>query len=574
MLKTPPYDPLPSTAASLLSHIYGHLSLHVDLSSPQPIRATIAFIFSTTSDFFLHSIDRSIGIGKPHLPSTTKKARLALDENNYFEEGMEDENLFDYTEEEEEEWPDFFPPTLSERLPKAKKSLKVLFAAAPEHPLLTDNIARRHCKWVWDEEGLGRVHEKEWDLAMGTEVHLRASTPPIERLSSQPDATLYQPELVGLRIFDLEPGAHFKPSLEPQPTRETQESNTISYQPFLCTFPPTLPSITPTLAQLTEAVLSPLGRQCSRLSSALLELFLSPPFSLAGHFVLLRDYLLLGSAPFTARLRNALFSEIDAYQPVGHGTRARTRARLGIKEPRDIRLEQEDLEKMRQAAEGGENDDEVPKWGVGLGLGLSERGVWPPGGAELGFALRRVIVDSLAAERDERSAEGDGESDDREGFTVRREAEWRLGFAIRDLPVGEGREEWLNPSSIEYAMISRNDSRPPTDLFQGPLTSYTSTTSRHTHLESYSHRKSSQNITASSISFSVCSEVCFLLLFSVGGRSSYEFSGNRFAQSLSLHPPNVTRWRIIQVEASNAPPAPAIPLPDSFIRLSPYQLHL
>ena len=409
-------------------------------------------MFSTTSDFFLHSIDRSIGIGKPHFPSITKKAGLALDENNYFDEGMEDGDLFEHNEEDE--WPDFFPPTLSERLPKAKESLKVLFAAAPEHPLLTSNIARRHCKWVWDEEGLGRLHKREWDLAMGTEDNLRPSTPQPEPPFSQTDATLYQPELVGLRIFDLEPGAHFKPSLGPQSTGEMQESNTISYQSFIRTFPSTLPPITPTLTQLTEAVLSPLGRQCSRLSSALLELFLSPPFSLASHFVLLRDYLLLDSTPFTARLRGALFSEIDAYQPIGHGTRARTRARLGIKEPRDIRFEQEDLEKMRHAVEAGENDGEVPKWGVGLGLGLSERGVWPPGGAELGFALRRVIVDSLADERDERSAEGEGENDDREGFTVRREAEWRLGFAIRDLPVGEGREEWLNPSSIEYAVVS------------------------------------------------------------------------------------------------------------------------
>jgi hypothetical protein len=452
MLKTPPYDTLPSTAPSLLSHIYEHLSLHVDLSSPQPIRATVAFIFSTTSDSFLHSIDRSIGIGKPHLPST-KKAKLAFDETNYFEEGMEDENNGLFEDKEEEEWPVFFPPTLSERLPKAKKSLKVLFAAAPEHPLLTDNISRRHCKWVWDEEGLGRVYKGEWDEAMGAEVNPRPSTPPSECLSPQPDATLYQPELAGLRIFDLEPGAHFKPLLEPQPTRETQTSKTISYQPFLSTFPSTLPPITPTLAQLTEAVLSPLGRQCSRLSSALLELFLSPPFSLASHFVLLRDYLLLDSAPFTARLRGALFSEIDAYQPIGHGTRARTRARLGIKEPRDIRFEQDDLEKMRQAADGDDDDGEVPKWGIGLGLGLSERGVWPPGGAELGFALRRVIVDSLAAEKDERNLESDDESDGIEGFTVRREAEWRLGFAIRDLPVDEGREEWLNPSSIEYAMV-------------------------------------------------------------------------------------------------------------------------
>jgi hypothetical protein len=26
------------------------------------------------------------------------------------------------------------------------------------------------------------------------------------------------------------------------------------------------------------------------------------------------------------------------------------------------------------------------------------------------------------------------------------EAEYRLGFAIRDLPAGSGRERWLNPS--------------------------------------------------------------------------------------------------------------------------------
>jgi hypothetical protein len=179
--KTPPYDPLPSTAASLLSHIYKHLSLHVDLSSPQPIRATIAFIFSTTSDFFLHSIDRSIGIGKPHLPLPPKRRDLLLTRTTTSKKEWKTNELFE--DNEEEEWPDFFPPTLSERLPKAKKSLKVLFAAAPEHPLLTDNIARRHCKWVWDEEGLERVHEGEWDCGHGHGSKLRPSTPPPELLS-------------------------------------------------------------------------------------------------------------------------------------------------------------------------------------------------------------------------------------------------------------------------------------------------------------------------------------------------------------------------------------------------------
>ena len=569
MPKIPPYNRLPPTSASLLSHIYGHLSLHVDLSSPQPIRATIAFVFSITSDSFLHSIDRSIGIGKPHLPSTTKRAKLAFDENNYFEEGMEDENIIE--DNEEEEWPTFFPPTLAQRLPKAKKSLKVLFAAAPEHPLLTANIARRHCKWVWDEEGLERAHKGERAVAMDAEVNLHPLTPPIDSLPPQPDVTLYQPELAGLQIFDLEPGAHFKPSMELQPTRETRESKIISYQTFLCIFPSILPSITPTLAQLTESVLSPLVLQCSRLSSALLEIFLSPPFSLTSQFVLLRDYLLLDSAPFTARLRGALFSEVDAYQPIGHGTRARTRARLGIKELRDVRFEQEDLEKMRQAAEGGENDGEVPKWGIGLGLGLSERGVWPPGGAELGFALRRVIVDSLADEKDERNAEGGDARDGREGFTVRREAEWRLGFAIRDLPVGEGREEWLNPSSIEYVIVLPFHHL-QLILLKGRLTSCTSTTSRPTHLESSSHRKFSPSTTASSISFSVYSEVC--LFFPRNMCSVLVCSGNRFARPLPFYSSNDTGRRIIQVKAPNSPPPPTIPLPDSFICVGSYQLHL
>jgi hypothetical protein len=141
------------------------------------------------------------------------------------------------------------------------------------------------------------------------------------------------------------------------------------------------------------------------------------------------------------RLRGALFSEWEAYQPIGRGTRARTRAKLGIKDERDIAAETEELETNSSA-----------KWGIGLGLGLSERGIWPPGGAELGFALRRVIVDSLEELRFENDILQDNvkviEHDTRWSDQVLKEAEWRLGFAIRDLPVTEGREDWLNPSSL------------------------------------------------------------------------------------------------------------------------------
>jgi hypothetical protein len=119
---------------------------------------------------------------------------------------------------------------------------------------------------------------------------------------------------------------------------------------------------------------------------------------------------------------------------------------LGIKDARDVAAEAEELS-------GPPGTASAAKWGIGLGLGLSERGIWPPGGAELGFALRRVIVDSLDEIKIEDS-HGDIRVSQESLSMVKpceevvKEAEWRLGFAIRDLPVNEGREEWLNPSSI------------------------------------------------------------------------------------------------------------------------------
>ena len=59
-------------------------------------------------------------------------------------------------------------------------------------------------------------------------------------------------------------------------------------------------------------------------------------------------------------------------------------------------------------------------------------------GADLSFLLRTVIVDSL----DEGRLVGGGNGRN----VVLEEAEWRLGFAIRDLPVGVGRDRWLNPT--------------------------------------------------------------------------------------------------------------------------------
>jgi hypothetical protein len=84
------------------------------------------------------------------------------------------------------------------------------------------------------------------------------------------------------------------------------------------------------------------------------------------------------------------------------------------------------------------------QWAVGLGFGLAERDSWPPGGSDLSYYLRTVIVDSLEPLMKLTGADSLGFSEGQSKIFA--EAEFRLGFAIRDLPVGSGRERWLNPS--------------------------------------------------------------------------------------------------------------------------------
>jgi hypothetical protein len=97
--------------------------------------------------------------------------------------------------------------------------------------------------------------------------------------------------------------------------------------------------------------------------------------------------------------------------------------------------------------EEAESENKIP-WAVGLAPHLFERETWPPGGADLSFFLRTVIVDSLDW-RDNRSKDDETEGDD---TVVLEEAEWRLGFAIKDLPVGKRGEKWLNPL-CEYVIL-------------------------------------------------------------------------------------------------------------------------
>ncbi|KAH9855199.1 hypothetical protein C2E23DRAFT_814873 [Lenzites betulinus] len=143
-----------------------------------------------------------------------------------------------------------------------------------------------------------------------------------------------------------------------------------------------------------------------------------------------------------ARLQDALFSDAEEmsapvigsrmYAARETGDRKRTRTQSGAAGGGS---------KSRGRKEGAQ---EPGRRAIGLSPALTVGDQWPPGGTDLNFHLRTVIVDSLEEGR------GDSERDEdwdwaRAQRKILEEAEWRLGFAIRDLPAGTGREKWLNP---------------------------------------------------------------------------------------------------------------------------------
>jgi hypothetical protein len=337
------------------------------------------------------------------------------------DEDEREDSLFEL-QIDNEIYPSFFPQDLADALPAAKKSLKLLRTAQPDHPLLSKGEGgARAIEWFWTEEPIRAAwHDKsilfERD-AKEAEVAHSAGTP----VSDQQEIKQQ------FSMFDLDPGTHLGSSILAAPKASANISH---LQFFLENFPATLPSWTPTLPQLTTLVFKPLVEHVATISASLLGIFLAPtsPLHLQSHLTLLRSYLLLTSSSFKSKLSSALFSDSVERESDDQSARSLLRSRAEKRKARD-------------------HSSKNVTWAVGLAPSLNERDSWPPGGADLSFLLRTVIVDSL--ERHARVdpngglLEGDNTSAGREH--VMEEAEFRLGFAIRDLPVGPGRDKWLNP---------------------------------------------------------------------------------------------------------------------------------
>ncbi|KAI0645384.1 Spc98 family-domain-containing protein [Trametes meyenii] len=462
------YSPVPPTPTALLSSIYDHLSNHIERSSPRIVCAVLAFTLTTTSRSYFQSLCASVGYniaGSTSLMSRTR-TQVPSDWPRRPNEDGEDTNVLpeDPDGDMMDGYPDFIPTDVAEVLNRARKSLVLLRAADSGHPLLNSSNLHQEIGWVWTEEQIDNAVE---DTAFGGTLPQGRKTQTVDEDSSHltPDPNV----LDAFKVFDLSPGESLSKLCIATPNILSNAYVTTPLRTFLASFPATLPSSTPTLAHLTTHTLSPLVSHASALSGAFVAHLLTPttPLHLYTHLELLCGYLLLTSHAFKWRLQDALFSDAEEVDAPVVGSRA-----YAAREARENARE-----RKRTGTEGGRsrsratssNRPEKAKVGgraIGLSPALTVGDRWPPGGTDLNFHLRTVIVDSLEEGRSDDSTD-DEIKDGGSAKAQRRimeEAEWRLGFAIRDLPVGTGKEKWLNPLAIEALDFLYMHYQPPHPL--------------------------------------------------------------------------------------------------------------
>ncbi|KAG7446524.1 uncharacterized protein BT62DRAFT_1005817 [Guyanagaster necrorhizus] len=430
------YVPIESRPQSLLSRIYDHLNTHIEGQSHKDVIAILAYILTNTSPEYLLQVSRSVGFGTRRRPPRTLHV-IGDRSYEHASELVDDADATKQPDGPESEAVDAFPAffaDLSDALLAARKSLVLLMVAQPDHPMLKAHSAEDDIRWFWSSS--------EIDAAFNVRsVRPSSDQTDVQKQNDNERPFSRPPELAQFDLFDLEPGARIGQSCF---DHSSTTSSTTNLNAFINSFPETLPLITPTLAHLTTLVLRPLHVHASKLSGELLSFFLQPstPLDIRTHMRLLQSYLLLGSHQFKSRLAAALFSDNDNYD-------AQSRNPISLQALR-----------VRRRNRGSRVDVQSTAWAVGLTPSLLDRETWPPVGADLSFFLRTVIVDSFESVVQENKLARTGTT--RQGLLE--EVDNRLGFAIRDLPTGRGRDKWLNPLSIESLDFLYMEYKPPRPL--------------------------------------------------------------------------------------------------------------
>lgn len=405
------YPLLDSAPIPLLSRIYTHLQRNHERHSHPMIRAVLAFVLTATSQDYLQRVSHSVGFGgRPPRKSTFGLKELSeeyvvdLDEEEH-------EDIFDMMQKIDTHFPSFFPPRLQEVLPAAQKSL-ILLDIAEVNPASIPS-SKGTVVWRWSSQEIEAISN-------GVEtVNQTIQTTSLS--DSILDASL-DPALQQFAVFDLEPGSADGFTALPVKDKSTQV-----IQQFVEEFPSQLPAITPTLPQLTGLVFQNLARHSALLSNTLLNHFLTSdgPLNFRSHLTLLQSFLLISSPAFKSRLLASLFSDEGEYAV--------------DKTPHSV-----SIRSLRRPTHRKDRESKQP-WAVGISPNLLDKETWPPVGADLSFFLRTVIVDSLGGPV--------GDEIEEKKDTVTQEASWRLGFAIRDLPMDSGKEKWLDPLRMFFFML-------------------------------------------------------------------------------------------------------------------------
>ena len=393
----------------LLSVIYKHCLHHFERSSPTLVNAAIAFILTLTSRHYLQTICSAIAYSGSWRSPDQQPGGNQPDGRDKYED-------LEFSGVVAQRYPSFVSRPLQGSLVSAQKSLMILQDASPDHPLLSKPAHSSPIQWYWTDNEV----QIAWS---GESIKSVIPKPPasttLERMDANEGEVNYKPELSGLQVYDLEPGSHgTNPSLL-EPVRM-----------FVDNFPERLPAVVPTIGDLTNLVFSPLAEQASILSQAVLGIFLTPLTFLSptpavdlhihSHLTVLRSYQLLASHSFKSKLSAALFSDSEDWTSDSR----RSAWSLAIRG-------------NKRGAPGLVSDDKV--WPVGLSTSLLEKDSWPPGGTDLSFFLRTVVMDATEMIRPRST------SPTVTTPSAYEESEWRIGFAIRDLPSGKGQDKWLDP---------------------------------------------------------------------------------------------------------------------------------
>ncbi|WWD02892.1 hypothetical protein V865_000934 [Kwoniella europaea PYCC6329] len=479
---------LPTRSSALLSHIYTHLLASFATSSPSfsssPSTLALAFLFRQSIGPFLTILRAWIGLSD----STTQDEDTDPNSQPWVDLGITRKltsgGYWEYTLSSRK-MPSFIPKCDRRTFFEAGKNLRLLReASANTHPLCSSNWGvdvtfdwgdgcvdltskmKVHSKRVKKEIDhwrrstkdlskslLGSTSSAKSRLSHGRSSHKERKTlttelfvPPAPVVDSSPLPTHEMEQGVGAfetevrelddfwNLFDQSPGSHLNSQVQQKIGKTSQiwtSTPLDSLQEFLSrhSSESILPSDSPTLPIFISAhLLSPLLNHSMMISSSLVSLYLDD-LNFLDHLDILYAYLLGGDVNFLGRVSDSLFGKDNAGagEAMGLGRRARTRARLGL-DPI--------LNDNHHALGDGERGD----WGIGLGVGLSERSKWPPGGSELAYALRTTLMD----ERDTR-VKGGGEGGPWD------EVQDRVSFAIKQLDEeNKGRRaKWLDPQAIE-----------------------------------------------------------------------------------------------------------------------------